>query len=397
MVNDLLSVLSTVLGELAETAPARLCDRESLVALHRAHASLEAILARSAAAFEASGAYADDGAQQATTWCSIEWHAPRREAQRFLRLGRAVSQLPVVEEAWVTGSISASHVQVIASAENEKTRDALRRDQDQLCGLAEKLSFRDFCRAVAYWRQQADPNGTELDAEVMREQRSLHLDQSFEGMFFAKATLDPISGEIVNDELSRLENLLFEADWQAAKERLGRDPHLDELAHSPAQRRADALVEMAKRSASMPTDARSPRPLFSVLVDWPSLSGRICELANGTVISPGSLVPYLEKAMVERAVFGADRRIEVSEKARLYTGATRRAIELRDRSCTHPYCERPAAICQVDHIVPYSEGGPTTQENGRLLCQFHNRLRLRSERPPPAGDEDDPDPGGWVA
>jgi len=65
----------------------------------------------------------------------------------------------------------------------------------------------------------------------------------------------------------------------------------------------------------------------------------------------------------------------------LFSGATRRAIELRDRECTHRYCDTPAASCQVDHIVPFRAGGPTIEENGRLLCGFHNRLR--NGRPPP--------------
>ncbi|MDA8148855.1 MAG: HNH endonuclease signature motif containing protein, partial [Actinomycetota bacterium] len=60
-----------------------------------------------------------------------------------------------------------------------------------------------------------------------------------------------------------------------------------------------------------------------------------------------------------------------------------RAIEVRDRTCSHPTCEVPAERCQVDHILPWSAGGATTQENGRLLCGFHNRLR--NERPRPSG------------
>ena len=67
-------------------------------------------------------------------------------------------------------------------------------------------------------------------------------------------------------------------------------------------------------------------------------------------------------------------------RARLFTGGTRRAIELRDRICTHPYCYEPAENCQADHIEPYAVGGPTTQENGRLLCGFHNRLRNQREQ-----------------
>ena len=29
----------------------------------------------------------------------------------------------------------------------------------------------------------------------------------------------------------------------------------------------------------------------------------------------------------------------------------------------------------MDHILPAAQGGLTTQENGRLLCGFHHRLR----------------------
>jgi len=58
--------------------------------------------------------------------------------------------------------------------------------------------------------------------------------------------------EIVSSELIRLEAEMFEADWAGAKERLGREPHLDEAGRTAPQRRADALVEMATRSKSNP-------------------------------------------------------------------------------------------------------------------------------------------------
>lgn len=154
------------------------------------------------------------------------------------------------------------------------------------------------------------------------------------------------------------------------------------LSKAEAQRRADALVEMATRSRTAPKDGRRPVPLISVLVDYPTLAGRVCELAeSGTAVSPGSFVPLLDESLIERAVFTPASRIEVSATARLFTGATRRAIELRDRECTDPYCDGSRRKCQVDHIIPYADGGPTTQENGRLLCGFHNRLR--NQRPPP--------------
>jgi len=146
-------------------------------------------------------------------------------------------------------------------------------------------------------------------------------------------------------------------------------------------RRADALVEMATRSATVPAGGRRPAPLFSVFVGYETLHGRICELAHGTVVAPGALLPWLDQAYIERAVFSPGPRVEVSATARLFTGATRREIELRDRGCTHEFCDKTASECQVDHIVPNARGGPTTQANGQMNCGFHNRLK--GEGPPP--------------
>ena len=202
-------------------------------------------------------------------------------------------------------------------------------------------------------------------------------------MYLGRIILDPISGSIVAGELERIEQAMFEADWASARAALDDDHEIcvTDLVRSPGQRRADALVEMATRSQTAPSDGRRPTPLISILVDYGTLRGRVCELAEGTVIAPGSLLPWLNEAYLERVVFAPARRVEVSESARLFSGATRRAIQLRDRECTHPYCDVPAASCQVDHIVPFTAGGPTIEENGRLLCGFHNRLR--TARPPP--------------
>ena len=74
-------------------------------------------------------------------------------------------------------------------------------------------------------------------------------------------TFDPVNGTIVNVTLQAIEQELFEADWAEAKERLGRDPLVTELGRTPAQRRADAMVEMAIRARTAPAGrppARTP-------------------------------------------------------------------------------------------------------------------------------------------
>ena len=119
--------------------------------------------------------------------------------------------------------------------------------------------------------------------------------------------------------------------------------------------------------------------LLSVLAGEGTLA-RICELSNGTVVTPGEVLPVLHHADVERIVFdGPSRVLDVGERQRLFVGATRRAVEVRDRTCVHPSCDVPAERCQIDHIVPFPAGGPTTQDNGRCQCPYHHRHRHRTD------------------
>jgi Domain of unknown function (DUF222)/HNH endonuclease len=377
-----LEALEEAVDRLARCDLAIYADSDSIERLERVRSRLGAIVAGAVAEFDASGAWAPSGARTAAAWLRRHCRLPSNEASREVRRGRQCRELPHFEAAWSAGEIGVACVDLVASVRRPATEAALARDEEMLVDYAKTLAFAEFVRVLRYWEQHADPDGAEEDAMEQHARRDVYLVPSMGGTFLGKMTLDPISGAIVSGELERLERELFEADWAKARDELGRDPRVDELGRTSAQRRADALVEMATRSATAPADGRRPAPLFSVLVDYPTLSGRICQLAQGaTVISPGTLLPWLDEAYVERAVFAPGRRVEVGITSRFFTGATRRAIELRDQGCQHPYCDEPAERCQADHIVEFSKGGPTSQENGQLLCGFHNRQR--NQRPPP--------------
>jgi hypothetical protein len=365
-------------------------DAESIETLHHLEARFDSFLTEATAAFETGEQWAAEGAKTAASWLMSRCRVPRRVAKRRVRLGRALRNLPQVAQAWRDGAIGEDQARAIASARRHRTEASMARDEGMLVSQATDMDFEDFTRALDYWKLLADPDGAEASDEERKASRHVFLESSFSGMWLGQMTLDPVSGSIVSAELNRLEHDLFEADCAEAKERLGRPGRIDELARSSGQRRADALVEMATRSRTAPAEGIRPAPLFSVLVGYETLHGRICELENGTVLPPSALAPWMDSAYFERAVFSLGNRIDVSVRSRLFTGGTRRAIELRDRICTHPHCYEPAENCQVDHIETYASGGLTTQDNGRLLCGFHNRLRNQREqkgnqrqRPPP--------------
>jgi hypothetical protein len=365
-------------------------DCDSMERLHQVAARYESFMTEAVAAFEKGEEWAAEGAKSATAWIATRCRVSRAGTRRRVRLGRTLGHLPAVAQAWREGAIGEDQAQAIAWARRHRTEASMARDEVMLVTQAKELGLEDFSRVLAYWKQMADPDGAEASDLERQAARTVYLETTFSGMYAGQMNLDPVNGAIVAGELDRLEHDLFEADCAEAKERLGRAGRIDELARTSGQRRADALVEMATRSRTAPADGIRPAPLFSVLVGFETLHGRICELENGTVLHPSALEPWMDSAYFERATFSLPDRIDVSVHSRFFKGGTRRAIELRDRICTHPHCYEPAENCQVDHIQTYASGGLTTQDNGRLLCGFHNRLRNQREakgeqrqRPPP--------------
>lgn len=57
------------------------------------------------------------------------------------------------------------------------------------------------------------------------------------------------------------------------------------------------------------------------------------------------------------------------------TPTMRAAVTGRDGHCRYPGCEEPATICQMDHIIEYNDGGPTTPANLISLCQHHHNIK----------------------
>ncbi len=384
VLDDVTDALVGVIDELARLDPLRLADGETIEALHRQLERLGAVTTRAVAGFDAGRSWEDDGARTASSWVSWRCHVPLASARRRVQLGRALRHMPAVDAAWLAGDIGIAHVGVLASARTPATAEYFERDEAMLVGQAGDLRYHHFVRTLAYWCQRADPDGTEKSAQARHEERSLRLSATFGGSWALNGLFDPINGTIVADVLNKLEDELFEADWAEARERVGDGVRVSDLARTPTQRGADAMVEMARRAMATPAGSRLPEPLFTVLVGYETFAGRICELAKGTVVAPGALVGWLERAWVERVVFDGPSRVsDVGARQRLFTGATRRGVEVRDRECFHESCAAPAPDCEIDHVVPWSEGGPTTQANGRVACGFHNRERHKP-RPPPA-------------
>jgi hypothetical protein len=293
--------------------------------------------------------------------------------------------MPHTAEAFSAGEITSDHVDLLATASGSGRDAAFATDEAELVEQCKAPWYSNAVRAIDYWKLRVDAETGKDESERVRQGRHLSIGKGWRGEVVLNGVLDPIGGAIVEEELHRICEAMRLQDER------------DGTIRTIQQRRADALVEMAMRSATAAADGLRPRPLFTVTIGIEPFN-TLCELADGSVIAPGLLVPLLSDADIERIVYDPpNRRMEASYK-RSFVGAVRRIIEARDRHCQHESgCDVRASRCDVDHVVPRSTGGITCICNGRLLCPAHNRIpELRDpsrpraaigaaaeERPPP--------------
>jgi hypothetical protein len=372
--------LSEALAGLEAISPEALSDpalHEVVLALVRAESRLGALRARLVAAWDARRVWADDGSKSAAARLGRECALSPLSARRELRRARALAEMPATAAALRAGTLSVDQAELVALGAQPALRSPFRRDEAVLVEQVSRLRFSHGHRLLRYWLAAAHDEAGVAPEVVRHQGRHLSAVRTYGEVVSVSGILDVVGGTEFLTELTRREQVLFEADWAEARARHGRGARPEHLARRAAQRRADALVEMARRSAALAAGTPLPRPLVTVLVGYEGFA-RTCELDDGTVLSPRQLAPLLCRADIERVVFdGPARVLEVGVRRRLFTGALRRAIEVRDRHCQHPSgCDVPAEQCQVDHVVPYAEGGLTTQDNGRLHCAVHNRQRV---------------------
>ena len=295
-------------------------DGGSIEDLYRISARFEALVTEATAAFEAREEWAADGAKTAAAWIATRCRVPRRAASAGCAWG-APAPPARVREAWREGRIGTDQAQAIAPARRHRTEAAMVRDEAMLVSYAAEMGFEDFCRALSYWKQLADPDGAEDADEARMASRNVFLESSFSGMWLGQMTLDPISGSSwpasstgSSASCSRPTVPRPGSAWDARR--------IDELARTPRQRRADALVEMATRSRTAPADGIRPAPLFSVFVGYETLYGNLParERHRPRPFGSGSVDGL---GLLRAGPLQLGHRVDVSVRARLFTGGTR--------------------------------------------------------------------------
>ena len=465
-------------------------------------------------AFDASGEFRVDRHPSTATWVAAKTKSDRRRVRHQVGVARQLWSMALTEGAFRAGLIGFEHVAVLCRACTPKVAELFVEAEGELVAAARTLDFDLFCRAVRAWRDFVDPDGAGERARAQDERREGHASRTFDGMVRLDGWLEAIGGTEFLAELRRLERFLFDADWAEARARVGENATVGDLRRTAAQRRADAFVEMARRSATCDTPGQPPKWVLNVMMghatfcaetaaatatagpgpgpgpesctchgdppatqaddgdesdthplddldeatdsdigadlddsdsgadlddrddddrddddrddrddddrddrddddrddlgaepgapagpqpggpaspstgplpDWwkapdpfagTGYYDTMCELEDCTPIAPSQALSLGLAGTIRRVVFGPDSHIlDFGEAKDYFTGPLREAIIIRDRFCKDEGCGVPGRDCHIDHVIPRSRGGPTSERNGQCKCGTANRIK----------------------
>ena len=138
----------------------------------------------------------------------------------------------------------------------------------------------------------------------------------------------------------------------------------------PAESAAPAPPAESGAPAAFAKPAASNQPFQMMAHGTP-----VGRLDTGEAISPEASRRLACDAKVTPVVLGgAGQVLDVGRTRRLFTGAIRKALMVRDGGCAFAACDRPPRWTAGHHIRHWLDGGVTSVDNGVMLCHAHHVL-----------------------
>lgn len=315
-------------------------------------------------------------------WLSALVTSRPQQARRVCRLAETLdSEVAATGAAFAAGVVDAEQAQVIATAvhqlPDEVGAEARARAEQILLGEADRFHAGVLAGLGHTLLERVAPEVAEARlgeqlarAEARDEQRRNTLTASVDhrGRTRLRGELDTESWALVSAAFEPLAKPMPAAGPEGAVVRDDR---------SVGTRQADALVELSRRALNGDLPTRGGYPAHvAITIDHDRLEAGIGAgmLDTGTPVSARDVRRIACDATVLPVLLGTDSiPLDTGRAARVFTKELRKAVEIRDVGCAFPGCARPASWCQVHHIVHWLDGGPTSLDNGVLLCGSHHR------------------------
>ncbi|WP_104174365.1 HNH endonuclease signature motif containing protein [Arthrobacter sp. Y81] len=371
---------------------------------------------------------ADDGSRNAAEFLRARLRISASEARRRISLASAVlprtgfagntepAVRPELAAAVATGTVASRAATIITLAldrvRHHATEDTTARMEHALTRTAAQYDTDFLTRIARRWTDAIDQDGSEPSEEELRRRQGVFLRPARRGLHHLEIFATPDQYEplltVMNTATNPRTGAVADSDGTDSDGNgggrgtdtsgTGGGPDADLDQRTRPQRLLDGLVGACK--AALTTDslpaAGGLRPQVMVTIDYRDLldrlehttaqgpryrtgsTGRLPGTGSCTFTGPvpASTVRKIAcDADIIPVLLGSQGRIlDIGRTTRIFPPHIRKAITARDQGCAFPGCTIPAPWCEAHHITYWSHGGPTSTDNGTLLCSHHHHL-----------------------
>ena len=372
------------LGHLIGINPEKLTSAgriDYLAALERQHSWLTSLIQNATLAIAGS-----EPSQSENLWEGVD-EVEREDVATALRLSANTAQsridtarvltnhLPATCQALAVGDISPGHATLIARETSEAIKRGISTEdlihiENRALAHAEFHTPAQVGRKIRTLIAQISPETFEESVAIARDTRSVHMYPESDGMATVIALLPAEDAQTVMLAI----NTLVETQSSLADSR------------SIDMKRADALAAICGDILARISDEHQPhrRPVtINITMDLPTALGMAdnpAELAGYGPI-PASVARTLSADAKWRRFITDPLTGNLLDYGRETYVPPQPLVDFltaRDRICRFPGCSQPSRISDIDHAIPWEEGGPTSPTNLGLLCRRHHRMKTHN-------------------
>jgi hypothetical protein len=314
--------------------------------------------------FDAHELWDLDAATSLKAWLKDYGRMHSAAAFQLAKTAKVLRRLPVTRRAFADGDLSSGQVDVMVTILKDRHIDLFAEHEPKLVPFLSPMPVHKVVQAMIRWRDIAD--NTLLPKPDERETSTVFLSEILDGRRALKGDLDADDGQYV-----------------AAAFDVATTEDDDNEPRSPAERRADALVDIAKfyLDHHQRPVRRRHRPHVFLLAPleaiWDETRGG--EYVDGTPLSSAMLRSSLCDCGVTRIVFDAEAEIlDYGREQKTVPDTLWNALVARDRRCRFPGCDRTPHYCDAHHVIWFTSGGTTSLDNLVMLCRRHHHRLHRS-------------------
>lgn len=291
----------------------------------------------------------------------------RRAADRELDFAMSLSRrLPRVVEAFVNGDIDMRKAKIFDYQTEHLPAETARLISDRMVGEAANLTTGQLRARIRRLCIEVDPDQAKERYEHAREQRRTVTGMTESGTaHYLGQGLDPHLVAAASNNVNRIARTLKTAD----------DPRtMDQI-------RADVFIDLLQGKTIQQATPGGSVNIHVELTTLAELDDRPADLAGCGPIHADiarQAVATQEKAEWRYTITDRGRPIATGTTTRRPNAATRRAVQAMYPTCTFPGCRMPAENCDLDHRIPWAQGGPTDVGHLAPACRHDHVIRHRA-------------------